>query len=265
MSMKLSRYKGVVKVSVLVVCFITGFLFLPAASAHAPSRITLDYDDETQTLEVTLVHNVSDPATHYVYKIEITKNGVVYATQEYENQPTDSMVTYTFSVPAVKGDVLAVTAECNLGGSVRGELTIDTGAAEVDVPGLWPVHLGFMSVGFLFMVVAVGNVLKKTPKTSWLTIHKVLGALGILFIVIGIITAVHMVSAAGGTHFRVPHAYLGVLTILSSVAAPVLGYVALKWKGHRPVVRKAHVWCSRIAIVLILATIVSGLWQAGVL
>ncbi|MBU7026504.1 MAG: hypothetical protein HXS48_06150 [Theionarchaea archaeon] len=257
------RYKsGILKGTVLMCLLIA---LLPMISAHAPSQIALEYNLDLQTLEVTLVHTVSDPATHYVYKIEIRKNGVVYTTQEFESQPTDSTFSYTFSVPAARGDVLEITAECNLGGSIRGELEIDTGAAEVKVPELWPIHAGFMSVGFLFMAVAIVNVLNKTPKTSWLTVHKVIGGLGTLCMIIGLATGMYMVSASAGGHLRVYHAYVGVLTIVISVAAPVLGYITLKWKGHRPTMRKVHVWCSRIAIVLILVTIVSGLWQAGVL
>lgn len=259
----LFRYKsGILKGTVLM-CLLSALL--PMISAHAPSQIALEYNLNLQTLEVTLVHDVSDPATHYVYKIEIRKNGVVYTTQEFESQSTDSTFSYTFSVPAARGDVLEVTAECNLGGSIRGELEIDTGAAEVKVPELWPIHAGFMSVGLLFMAVAIVNVLNKTPKTSWLTAHKVIGGVGTFCMIIGLATGVYMVSASAGGHLRVYHAYVGVLTIVISVAAPVLGYITLKWKGHRPTMRKVHVWCSRIAIVLILVTIVSGLWQAGVL
>lgn len=232
--------------------------------AHAPSDMTLAYNSDSQTLRVTLVHNVADPFTHYVYRIEIKKNGTVYTVEEFENQPTDSQFQYSFSVSAVRGDTLEVTAECNRGGSLAGEVTVD-GTEEVKAPQVWPIHAVFMSVGLVLMVIAVINVLNKTPESWWFKAHKILGGLAIGCVVIGFVTAVYMVSVSGGSHFRVSHAYIGILTILFSVITPLVGTVSVKWKGHKPQMRNVHIWCGRITVVLIVVTILSGLLQAGII
>ena len=250
-------------IAVLAICLVSAPVSI---GSHAPSEMELTYDSDSQTLRVTIVHRVSDPATHYVYRIHIAKNGADFVTQGYENQPTDSQFSYTFQVPAAPGDVLEVTAECNLGGSIAKTLEIGkTAAAEVKVPELWPFHAGFMSVGLFLMLVAVGNVVGKTPKGSWLKAHKVVGGLSIALVVCGLIVASYMVSLAGGGHLRVPHAYVGAVTLLFSVVTPILGYTALTWKAHRRPVRTVHVWVSRATIALIIVTIVSGLMQAGIL
>lgn len=253
-----------------ILCIAVLVIFLASApasiSGHAPSEMELTYDSDSQTLHVTIVHGVSDPATHYVYRIHIVKNGADFLTQEYESQPTDSQFSHTFQVPAAPGDVLEVTAECNLGGSIAETLEIGKSAtARVKVPEVWPFHAGLMSVGLFLMLVAVGNVVGKTPKGSWLKAHKVVGGLSIALVVCGLIVGGYMVSLAGGGHLRVPHAYVGAVTLLFSVVTPILGFTALKWKAHRRPVRTMHVWVSRTTIALIIVTIVSGLMQAGIL
>jgi hypothetical protein len=239
-------------------------LALGSVSAHAPSEMLLKYDIDSQSLTVTIIHNVSDPTTHYVSRIEIRKNGII-ETAEYNEQPTSSRFTYTFQVPASPGDVLEVIAECNLGGSLTE--TVEVGksmTAEKRRPQLWPFHAALMSVGFLLMIVAVANVYSRTSDLRWLKAHKIAGAFSSAIIVCGLIVALYMVSQTGGAHFRVYHAYIGGLALLFSVATPFLGYTALKKPPIRPT-RTLHVWMSRTTIVLIVITLISGLLQAGVL
>lgn len=253
--------------AVLLGIFLLGVTVPVLVSAHAPSAMQLEYDNSSQTLQVIVTHNVSDPATHYVYRIQITINGANLITEEYEGQPTDSQFTYTFQIPASPGDVIEVTAECNLGGSITERLDVGrtTTAAETEVPQLWPLHAGFMVTGLFLMIVAVSNVVNKTPKRWWLKAHKAVGVLSIALVVIGLVLAFYMVSQLGGGHLRVPHAYVGILTLLFSILSPFLGFAALTWKAHRRPLRTTHVWVSRITIGLLVITLVSGLLQAGVL
>lgn len=254
--------------AVLLGIFLLGVTAPVLVSAHAPSTMQLEYDSSSQTLQVTLTHDVSDVTTHYVYRIQITINGADIITKEYEGQPTDSQFTYTFQIPVSPGDVIEVTAECNLGGSITERLevgTTRTTAAETEVPKLWPLHAGFMVTGLFLMIVAVANVVNKTPKRWWLKAHKAVGVLSIALVITGLVLAFYMVSQLGGGHLRVPHAYVGVLTLLFSILSPFLGFTTLTWKAHRRPLRTTHVWVSRITVGLLVITLVSGLLQAGVL
>lgn len=122
---------GKIKIQVTVftsgiffVCVCSALILSQPASAHPPSNIVLQYDTSIQTLGVTISHNVVDPEEHYIYRVEIKKNGQTYKTLTYIDQPNDSSFTYTYQVNATKGDSFEVTASCNLGGSLTKQLTV---------------------------------------------------------------------------------------------------------------------------------------------
>lgn len=232
--------------------------------AHPPSDIVLDYDADSQTLRVTLSHRVSDPATHYVNLIHVSLNGTV-ATYEYESQPTDSQFTYEFLLPARPGDTVEVTADCNLGGSISGSLIIGGPLTVTAVPEFWPFHAALMVSGLVLALVAANSAMNKTPKTSWLRVHKAVGALGVILVVVGLLLASYMVSARGGPHFRVYHAYLGIVTLLLAILTPVVGMVSLKRRPPSPGIRGMHIWFSRVTLVLLIVTAASGILSAGLI
>ena len=58
----------------LVMISLLAILPLPC-SAHPPSNVSISYDGENQMLQVAVTHQVSTPASHYVYKIAVDKNG----------------------------------------------------------------------------------------------------------------------------------------------------------------------------------------------
>jgi hypothetical protein len=99
-------------------------LALPAA-AHPPAQVSLAYDSQNQSLEVTTTHQVSDPTSHYVFKIAVQKNGEQVLTKEYTSQPTSSTFSYNYSLNASKGDVLKATAYCIIAGSKSAEITVE--------------------------------------------------------------------------------------------------------------------------------------------
>jgi hypothetical protein len=247
--------------SLLCVAFLA---VLQPVYAHPPSDILLDYDLDSQTLQVTLVHTVSDPTTHYVHRIQITLNGDV-TPYEYESQPTDSRFTYQFILPASPGDTVEVKADCNLSGSISGLLIIGGPITVRSVPELWPFHAALMASGLFLAILAANSAVRRTPKTSWLRIHKMVGALGVILVVCGLSLAFYMVSAGGGPHFKVYHAHLGIITLTFTVLTPLVGIISLKRRPPSPGIRKTHIWLSRITLVLLIVTITSGMIQAGLL
>ena len=116
------------------------FIVLPAPGlAHPPATVDLDYSLETQTLSIAITHQVSDPDNHYVEKIEVTENGFPLLTEEYTSQPSPSTFTYTYTIAAREGDVLDVTAYCNLFGNMKKQITISLPSPSV-TPTPAPVH-----------------------------------------------------------------------------------------------------------------------------
>ncbi len=69
-----------------------------AAGAHSPKEVVLSYDQAKQTLEVRITHSVKDPASHYIKKVEIKKNGKASGVTEYKSQPGPE--TFSYYLPA---------------------------------------------------------------------------------------------------------------------------------------------------------------------
>jgi desulfoferrodoxin (superoxide reductase-like protein) len=102
-------------------------IVLPApVLAHQPSQMALEYDADTQMLAISITHSVPDSTSHYVKKVEITKNGEPLLTKDYTSQPSASTFSYTYAIAADNEDVLDVTAYCSIYGSIREQITVST-------------------------------------------------------------------------------------------------------------------------------------------
>ena len=109
---------------VIAVLFSTVALLLPSVShATAPSLVEPTYDLATETLSVRIRHWSLVNSLHYIKSVEIKVNGALVSTNKYDRQPGAEFI-YTYHVAASPGDVIEVTARCNLWGSRTVELTI---------------------------------------------------------------------------------------------------------------------------------------------
>jgi hypothetical protein len=163
----------------------------------------------------------------------------------------------------------------------RGSATIDltagrtaggeTAAAgvQVDLYGiLYRVHGTLMSISFalLFVGMFFPRYLKK--KKWWLKAHRRIGIGGVVIGVVGIGITTYMVSQTTGVHLRVPHSWIGLVTIILMIFTPFLGHFMLKIRKVPARAKKAravHRWTGRIALLFMAATIVLGLLQAGII
>jgi len=107
---------GIVLMSTTALCIQT--------QATAPRYIKMQYQATTHTLKVTVLHFSPATKIHYVYRIEVDKNGVVYQSHLYQKQPKILILTYTYNVTANPGDVLTVSAYCILWGYIQKTQTI---------------------------------------------------------------------------------------------------------------------------------------------
>ena len=95
-----------------------------AAIADPPQEITAAYDSEKQTLTVSVTHKTTFPGLHYVKQIDIRKNGAPAGSYPFKSQPDKRTFTEIYEVPAAEGDVLEITAVCNLQGDKTATLTV---------------------------------------------------------------------------------------------------------------------------------------------
>jgi len=228
----------------------------------------LAHDPNASTLIVTITHAVSDSNTHYVRMVTVNRNGVAVVTEEYTSQPTPDTFSYRYDVAAKEGDILEATAECNLGGSITVQLSVqgseEPSTEEGRSPGLWPLHAALMVTALVVSSIGTYSIYMK-GHSWWFKAHKALGTFGALLGAAGLATGVYMVSQAGRGHIRVPHAYLGLLTIVLVLVSPVLGMLFLRSKAAKPKIRRVHVWWGRGSIVLMLVTVLLGLYLVGVI
>ena len=114
-----SKYLQVVLFIFLFLCFSPQFSY-----ATAPKSVNLIYDMTAQMLSVTIDHYTLSAGMHYIKNVEIKKNGVIVSINNYSTQPTGSIFTYAYNIPAAKGDVFEVTATCNLWGHKSATLIV---------------------------------------------------------------------------------------------------------------------------------------------
>ena len=106
-----------------LICF---FSVAAVAAAHPPSKVDVIYDPATQTAVATIIHMVSNPATHYIFKAELLVNGKVVQEQKFDHQLDNTQEKASFVVAGLKsGDEIAVVGYCNLSGSRGGTLKIE--------------------------------------------------------------------------------------------------------------------------------------------
>jgi hypothetical protein len=122
-----------------------------------------------------------------------------------------------------------------------------------------------MITGITLMITAaiIARFLKK--EKWWFMVHKLVGPTGSVFAILGLVMAINMVSTTTTVHFRVPHAFLGLITIIFALSTPVLGFMQFKVKSRAGQVKSIHRWFGRTTIVLMFVTILSGLSQAGII
>lgn len=108
---------------------ILGLFFLVALlQAHSPAGISAEYDTLDQTLKITVEHNVKNPGTHYVKRIEIYVGKNKKIEQLSTRQVDDASQSYIFKlIDVAMGDTLNITASCNIVGNKKSKFIFAPG------------------------------------------------------------------------------------------------------------------------------------------
>lgn len=121
----------------LVIAALTGIVVIPAA-AHAPSDMSISYNERSGELNVTITHQVPDPGVHYVREVLVTINGNVVHDRQYTSQPAPGAFTYTYPLLPRPGELIEVTASCNIAGSISRQMFMPGPTATTGHPGTPP-------------------------------------------------------------------------------------------------------------------------------
>lgn len=114
-----------------IVAFLIVFVFAAAIStayAHPPSDITITFDAKTKILQAVIMHNTSNPASHYIKKVDVGLNGKEIIEHTVSKQDNNESQTIIYLIPDVKdGDVISVEAYCSISGKLQREITVKFG------------------------------------------------------------------------------------------------------------------------------------------
>ncbi|MDD4980194.1 MAG: hypothetical protein PHC54_02825 [Candidatus Omnitrophica bacterium] len=104
----------------ITVCFLIAVYSI--AYAHPPSDIIITFYPASKILKVVIMHNVSDPESHFIMKVDIALNGKQIIEQEISRQDTNSSQTLSYLIPDAKlGDTISVEAYCSISGALEKE------------------------------------------------------------------------------------------------------------------------------------------------
>ena len=127
------------------------------------------------------------------------------------------------------------------------------------------LHAGAMVLGFLFMSAGVGIARFQRRKRWWLKAHKTAGSAGPAVMLFGLAAAFLMVEDAGSGHIQVPHAAIGLVTMLLALLTPLLGHLPFRIPQKARALREKHRWSGRVTLAVGSITILSGLYISGII
>lgn len=107
--------------SILLLVF--PFIFITSAFAHPPSDIIITFDPSTKMLKAVIMHNVSNPETHYIKNVDVGLNGKEVISHLISREDNNASQTVAYLIPDAKaGDALSVEAYCSISGKLEKEI-----------------------------------------------------------------------------------------------------------------------------------------------
>jgi len=108
--------------------FMLTFLFLILCSlayAHPPSDIIITYDPSTKILKAVIMHNVNNPESHSIKKVDVGLNGKEIIEHVISRQDNNTSQTVAYLIPDARPqDTLSVEAYCSISGTLQKEIKV---------------------------------------------------------------------------------------------------------------------------------------------
>lgn len=108
---------------------ITGLLFgivlIWASSAFCNSPSDINAVINGTRVDISVAHPVSDPASHYVQRVAVLKNGESVEEAVFTSQSGAASQDYSRDIPGLMpGDTLGISAYCSKYGSLSKNITV---------------------------------------------------------------------------------------------------------------------------------------------
>lgn len=126
-------------------------------------------------------------------------------------------------------------------------------------------HAALMAAGSLLVFTALFVTATQRRKRWRLLLHRSAGIAGTSVILLGTVAAVAAIAFSTGRHLRVPHTWLGAVTIATALIVPVLGLLQFRIRTKAGTLRTFHRFCGRFLAGAAFATLLLGLRLTGIL
>jgi len=115
------------KRAVHAVLLLVVMALLPAiTSSHPASEIKMDFDRETETLDINIIHGTPMPDSHYISTVKVYLDDTEIIVQKFSAQTGKDSQSVIYKVPGAKeGSTIRVETACNVGGTLKKSITID--------------------------------------------------------------------------------------------------------------------------------------------
>jgi len=114
------------KKTVVFLFFLFFFGVFSLAYAHPPSDIIINFDPKTKILSAVIMHNTSNPDSHFIKKVDIGLNGKEIIEHKISREDNNENQTVSYLVPDVNnGDVISVEAYCSISGKLKKEIMVE--------------------------------------------------------------------------------------------------------------------------------------------
>ena len=101
------------------------FFALSSAYAHPPSDIKITFDLKTKMLKAVIMHNTSNPATHYIKKVDVGLNGEEVIEHTISREDNNEAQTVSYLIPdAMAGDSISLEGYCSISGKLMKEIKV---------------------------------------------------------------------------------------------------------------------------------------------
>lgn len=121
------------------------------------------------------------------------------------------------------------------------------------------LHITLMLCAFLLIASGVFFAMFRRKSPTWLKRHKALNATGAFLALAGYFCAALGIFLAQAEHFRVIHAWVGLVVIASVLMVPLLGQMMFAVGAQAAQLRPWHIWWGRAAMALMVLNIILGI------
>ena len=131
----------------------------------------------------------------------------------------------------------------------------------------WPIHAILMLIGIILIVGAAIIARKKKKISKWINKHKLIAILGVFSCLTGLGLGIRMVGENFNNHINSIHYIFGLISISLLSFTPLIGqsiFWAVKKKRSPKKIRSIrlfHKWLGRITILIVIVTIILGIFR----